>query len=182
MINFSITKTRDSVTPSLKNIIKALDEPGRRKLLTQTGEKFIEITKQNFGNSGRYRGNVWPRLSDKYSKRVGRKNATLYRSGDLYNSIKLSSPRGNFIIAYTKSPYAAAQAFGSKRTNLPARNYWPMENVTPTYSRLIFGAERELVLTIGRNLTILSNGQLPSLSSNIQRSSFTSGNPFTSQS
>lgn len=181
-MQINIKKIQDSITPQINNIIRAIGSQGRKRILLVAGQKFQEMTKQNFGNSGKYRDSQWPPLSAKYAKKVGRKNATLKKSGDLYNSILLGQPRSNYIEIFTKSPYAAAHTFGSKRTNLPKRNFWPVQFLTPTYSRLLFNAEKDLVTTISRQMTILSSGALPLQSSNIERSQPQYGNIFSAPS
>ena len=62
MIGFSITKAQDQVTPSILGIIRAIGNQGRRRLLLSAGQKFLEMTKSNFGNSGKYRDKSWAPL------------------------------------------------------------------------------------------------------------------------
>jgi phage gpG-like protein len=178
--DITITKIYDTVTPALHNIVWAFGDQGRRLLLISTARKFIEETKSNFGKTGKYRDKEWPALSAAYAKKVGRRTATLKKTGALMSSIKMNSPRKNFVEIYTNIPYAAANVFGSKKQNIPARNFWPVQFTQPSYSRLLFNAEKDMIVEIGKRLNVLSSGVLPRLSSNIVRSQLQYGNPFTS--
>lgn len=174
-----LTKISDSVTPQLENIIKAISSQGLRRTLVYGANKFVEMTKQNFGNQGRYREEQWPPLSEKYAKRIGRRNATLKVSNDLYNSIKIGAPRMNYIEIFTTNKYAAAHTFGSPKIKLPKRNFWPVQFKSPSYSRLLWTPEREMIIALSRQLHIVSNGALPILNYYATRGQFTYGNIFT---
>ncbi len=176
----NVRKVQDSVTPSITGILRAISRQGIRRLLVATGQEFLRQTRASFGgNNTKYLAEKWPPLSPAYAKRVGRTKATLKVSGNLYNSIKLNSPRSNFIEVYTTNKYAAAHMLGYPPRNLPRRNYFPIQFYTPTYSRLTWNSERDLVVEISKRMTILSGGHLPRLSSAIIRSLPTYGNPFT---
>src|ERR1039458_5348609 len=180
MIGLSIVKRFDSVTPAIGNIARAIGVQGRRRMLTSVAKKFIEMTHSNFGqSSGKYKEKTGPPLSPAYAKRIGSKQATLHRTGELYNSIKAGSPRNDYIEVYTKNKYAAVHTLGSRAQHIPRRNFWPMQIVTPSYTRMLFSAEKELVHEIGKTLTLLSNGALPRLSTNITRSYPKAGSIFT---
>ena len=100
-----ITKVHDSVTPSIAGILRAIDIQGRRRVLIKAGEKFVEMTKSNFGQSGRYRSKNWSPLSKEYAEQKGSALATDIKTRKLMNSIKLSGARTNWIEIYTKNPY-----------------------------------------------------------------------------
>jgi len=174
----SITKTQDTVSPSIAGILRAISPTGRNRLLQFVGDEFKRMTLSNFGSSGRYRSRNWPQLSPEYAKEKGSSIPTDKRTGQLYASIKMSSPKDNYINIYTKCPYAASVAYGNKNT--PARCFWPVEyNGSPTYSRLVYNADKDLQVLIGKKLNVLSSGALPYLSSAIIRSRYEYGNPFT---
>jgi hypothetical protein len=139
------------------------------------------MTKMDFGSSGPYRGKQWPQYSTKYAKKHG-STPTEVRSGKLRDSIQLGPPRGNWIEIFTTNPAAATQFFGSssRRKNIPARNPFPMEHQGLTYARPSFAADKQLVVTIGKQLSILSSGYLPYQSSAIVRSTYQYGNPLIS--
>jgi phage gpG-like protein len=179
-MQINITKTQDSVTPALQGILRAFGNQGRRRLLIGAGNELVRQIKSNFGQpSGKYKEQNWPPLSKAYAKRVGRSHATLKVSGALQNSIKMNAPRSSYIEIYTKSPYAAAHLFGSKKQHIPKRNWMPVQFYQPTYSRLLMNTEKDLVVEIGKRMNILSKGALPLLSPSINRSLPQYGNPFS---
>lgn len=170
----------DQVTPSINNLISAISRHGRKQILRYGGRELLRQTKANFGATGPYREKAWPPLSKNYAKKVGSSVPTELRSGELKNSIMLSAPRDNIIELYTTNPYAAAQAFGYKPRNLPARNYFPIQNMgKPTYSRLVYSAEKDLFKAITSQLTALSKGAFPLQSTPTNRMTPEYGNPFT---
>ena len=176
----NIVKTQDSVTPALQGIMRALGLQGCRRLLIGAGNEFLRQIKSNFGQSGgKYKETSWPPLSKAYAKKVGSSTATLKRSGALQNSIQMNQPRKSYVEIYTKSPYAAAHLFGSKKQGIPKRNFMPIQFYQPTYSRLLMSAEKDLVIEISKRMNILSGGALPRLSSAINRSLPSYGNPFS---
>ena len=176
----TIKKIKDEVTPSIRNIIKAISQSGRTQVLQSAGREFLRETKANFGKSGAYRDKPWAKLSPAYSQKVHRNYATEQVSGKLKASIQLGQSRGNYIEIYTRNVYAAAQAFGYKPRHLPARNFFPIENVGgPTYNRLVFKSQRDLYKVISSRLTILSSGALPIQGTLMNRAPLTYGNPFT---
>jgi hypothetical protein len=88
--------------------------------------------------------------------------------------------RNNKIEIYTTNPYAASIAFGNKKKNIPARNFWPIENMgSPSYNRLLYNSEKDMFRVITMRLNILSRGSLPRQSTILQRMTPTYGNPFT---
>ncbi len=149
----------DTITPQLRLLQRAIDTSGRRRVLIAVAQRFVDMTKQNFGNSGTYRGNTWPNLSIKYAKKVGHSNATLIQTGNLKQSIQASAPRGNWVEITSKTPYSAAHLLGNKRT--PQRIYFPMEMVSANMWRPVLSAEKELQYEFIRTLFILSGGGFP---------------------
>jgi|ERR1035437_819559 phage gpG-like protein len=179
-MNLRIINTYNSVSPQISGIIKAIDVQGIRKILAAAADEFIRQTRQNLSTNTKYKDKKWPPLSPAYAKRVGRTEATLKRSGALYNSIQKSSPRNGWIEVFTKNPYAGVHFAGSKKRNIPQRNFFPMQLNSLTYSRPTYNSEKDLIMEIGKRFNILSGGVLPRLSSGaISRSSPSYGNPFT---
>jgi|HubBroStandDraft_5_1064220.scaffolds.fasta_scaffold122510_2 hypothetical protein len=180
-MNVSVEIRRNEVSPSLKLIINALSNNNTKSMLSVAGREFLSMTRQNFGKSGNYRTDSWPSLSRNYARRIHTSTATLLRTGELLASIKLGPVLNNGISIYTKDRRAAALAFGYKPNNLPARNFWPMENTkNPNYSRLNYKADRQLYSVIVKQLTQNSSGNLPYQTMK-QRSTLTYGNVFSAQ-
>jgi phage gpG-like protein len=180
MLSINIRKTQDSVTSQLQGILRAIGLQGRKRLLIGAGNEFISQIKSNFGQpGGKYKETTWPPLSKAYAKRVGSSTPTLKRTGALQNSFQMNSPRANYIEVFTKNKYAAAHLFGSKKQGIPKRNFMPIQFYQPTYSRLLMSAEKDLVIEISKRMNILSGGALPRLSSAINRSLPSYGNPFS---
>jgi phage gpG-like protein len=179
-MQISIKQVQNSVSSQLEGIIKTLSAQGRRRLLIGAGAEFLRQIKSNFGNAGgKYKETTWPPLSKAYAKRVGSSTPTLKRTGALQNSFQMNSPRANYIEVFTKNKYAAAHLFGSKKQGIPKRNFMPIQFYQPTYSRLLMSAEKDLVIEISKRMNILSGGALPRLSSAINRSLPSYGNPFS---
>ncbi len=178
-MDISVTKITDSFTPAIKNILRAVNVGNTRILLRRGGEAFLRMTRATFGTGGQYRPDRWPPLSKAYAKAVGRKNATLIRSGELMNSIKLGAPKGNYIEIYTKNRYSFAHFFGYPPNNLPQRRFMPVESSGKSMFKLTIRAEREMVNEISKGLTILSNGALPRITTVPVRMPYQRGNPGT---
>lgn len=106
------------------------DELTQLKVAAQgaMAEKFLEITRENFGDEGVDRPNEWPALSPKYAKRVKRDHATLFLSGDLETSITFDASNPDYAEVSTANPYASAHQFGNPDGNLPARGFFPLTN------------------------------------------------------
>ena len=177
----NVNKITDTVTLSINNIIRSIGSSGRLQLLTIAGQEFLRETQSNFGQGGdRYKDKAFAPLSDRYSKVVGRKTATLDKTGELRDSIKLSV-KNNVAYITTSNSYAAAIAFGYAPRNLPPRNYWPMQNVNgPNYSRLQQNADKDMFNVINKKLNQLSNGSLSIITETPQRSTIEYGNIFNS--
>ena len=175
----SITKTFDTITPQLNSMIRAMGMGGRNRLLNVIATEFIRETRTNFGGGdSSYREKDWRPYSKSYAKVKKKSQPDLVKTGALRDSITKTSPIGNWISVYTKNPYAGYHIFGTKK--MPARNYWPIQFSSPTFSRPVFKAEKDLLFLIGKQMNIMSAGALPRLSvSNIIRSSFTFGNIFS---
>lgn len=170
--------TSNTVSPEIDRMIKSLSSSSTRKILSNVAQEFINQTKSNFGTSGNYREKQWPAYSISYAKKVNTTTPTLYRSGKLYNSIKINSNGGNWIGVSSNTAYSAAQTFGSPKTNLPARNFWPVQFQSPNYSRLLLNSEKQINNVIARQLVIQSDGAFPYPI--FTRQTFTYGNPFRS--
>jgi phage gpG-like protein len=173
-----ITKIRDEVTSQIDNIINTFSTANSKILLETIGNEFLRRTLNNFGGNGQDKEKEWPPLSKAYAKKVKRSKATLYDTGALKDSIKLQI-RPEFALVYTRNKYAAAQAFGYKRNNLPPRNFWPMQTYgTPNYSRLVFSADFAVYHALQRKLNILSHNSLPLILQHPPRSKPVYGNIF----
>jgi phage gpG-like protein len=172
--------TKDTLTPELKNILYSFENP--RQILLAMGNEFLRETKANFGTNGKYRDGVpWPSLSEEYSKKIGSKQPTDLRTGELKNSIKLGPVKGNFVTVYTDNPYAASIAFGNKKNHLPPRNYWPVKFMgSITYSKLTPEAQRDMFNIITKRFTMASQGALPKLPVTLKPMLPEHGNPFSS--
>jgi len=181
-MQLNIIQKHNGVSPSIKNIIRALSIQGRKNVLLYAGKKFLEITKRNFGTYGEFREKTWKPLSKNYAKRIGNSTPTLLRTGELMNSIKIGSTRTNSIEIFTRDKRAGALAFGYKPNNIPPRNFWPIQNMgSPSYNRLMFNAEKEMFITISKRFNVLSSGVLPYQSTLTKRMLPSYGNPFTPQ-
>lgn len=179
MNDLSIKVIQDTVTPAINSIMSAIDGIGRNKALSKVAETFKIETQSNFGSSGTFKANQWPPLSVKYAKKVGSSEATLNRSGKLKNSIMVGNINKDSISVYTTNPYAAAQMFGYKKKNLPARNFWPAEFTSPNYSKLIYKSQVELTRVIETSFNVSSNGNLPIETSGFQPMTPAYGNLFS---
>lgn len=176
----SIIKVRDEVGSSIRSILNAIGQNGRKRVLNELGHEVQRITRLNFGSSGLYRGKQWARLSPAYAKQVGHSTPTDIKSGALYKSILVGTVKRNYIDVYTRNPYAASISFGDKKRNLPPRMFWPFEIYgTPLRQRLTLAADRQLYRFISRRFNVYSQGQLP-YGEMVRRSTVQSGNPFTS--
>lgn len=175
----AIKMVRNGVGDSIRNILKAISPNNQKRLLVDVATEFQKMARSNFGQTGRYRGAQWAPLSTTYAKKVGSRTPTDIRSGALYRSIQISSPRSNYINVYSRSPYGAAIAYGNKSQNLPGRNFWPTELYgSPMRQRLTVTADRDLYSLISRRLNYYSSGQL-AYGTIVRRSTIQVGNPFT---
>ena len=174
-----IDKTFDSVSSSIFGIINGLSTGGRNQLLNRTGQELLKHTRDNFGETGPNRTIDWKPLSKQYAKRVGGNNTpTLFRTGNLFRSISLTAPKGDYITMMVTVPYGGYNQYGTR--NIPARPFIPIENAgSPFQSRLNSKVEYNMLVTIHRNLSLLTNGNLPNSIPSFARSSYEAGNPFS---
>lgn len=114
-VNFS-ELTRQIVTP--------FTPWQRRQILGAMAAKFLFITSQNFGQSGAYRPSPWAPLSKSYAKRVGRPYPTLYLSGDLFRSVRLSVSDEVATVSW-EDEKASWHQEGTSR--MPARPFLPIK-------------------------------------------------------
>lgn len=179
-LNCSVKQISNTISPSIRNIINALSSHGKSSVLNAAGQKFKQMTLSNFGGNGQYKESNWPPLSRVYAKKVGRSNATLEKTRALYESIKVSAPKGNTIQIYSKNPYASVHAFGSTKLNIPKRNYWPTRNYSNTLASMLNKSETEMINTISKQFNILSSGQLPIITNINTKTNIIYGNVFAS--
>jgi len=180
-IHFQIKRLSDSLTPALRRIQLAIGTAGRRKVLLEAATKLRDMARSTFGaGNSTYRGNKWARYSASYTKRVGSSTPTLFRTGALKSSIKMTAPRGNTVGVFADTKYASSQFLGSKR-GLPSRKYFPIEGQGSMW-RLTARADTELTMQVGKSFSILSNGALSRLSGVQARSGYAYGNPLTGMS
>lgn len=125
MSNAIAIKVRLLDGPSSANRI--FDRSARDSILRKMGAALKLDTVQNFGITGTDRPSNWKPLSIRYSKRVGRKSATLDLTGELMRSIRVGQPDGNSISVYTEDPKAAYHQFGEGKN--PLRPFFP---ITPS--------------------------------------------------
>ena len=173
----SIRKINDTLTTQIRNMQNALSISGRNQILRRVGNRFLELSKSTFGGNAQYRGNKWPPLSSQYAKRVGGNTPTLLQSGALKQSLRVGMPRGSWIEVYTNNRYAAAQFLGSKKNNLPARRFMPVETSGRNLFRLTTSGEREIVNEISKALTQLSLGAFPRIYKITSRMKYERGSP-----
>jgi phage gpG-like protein len=97
--------------------------------------RFAEICRENIGlDLGTNRPDVWPPLSPRYAQRVGRDEATLFVTGNLFNSIQTKTGDYDCAECFSDSPYAIAHQEGDESKNLPARPFFPISQggfITP---------------------------------------------------
>jgi phage gpG-like protein len=89
-------------------------------------ERFFELTRENFGESGVDRPNEWPPLSEKYAKRVKRDYATMFLSGELELSFQWDGSNLQYAEVWSDSPYAVVHNDGDSSRNIPARPVFPI--------------------------------------------------------
>jgi len=146
------TEIKDDLTKGLQNMITAF--ASKKTILGELGNEMANIVRSNFGTSGNYRGNTWPRYSKSYAKKIGSSIPTLLRSGTLKNSIRVTGIDTDTVNIGTNVIYASAQNFGSLKMNIPSRLFFPIDK-----NNLIkMNANNRLVLNIRNSLKILSNG------------------------
>lgn len=109
-------------------------------------EKFFEITRENFGDTGVDRPLEWANLSPKYARRVGRDHATLFLSGELESSLNFDGTNPEFSEVWTDNDYALAHQFGNPSRNLPPRPFMPLTNESDSeYAELTDYAAEQVV-------------------------------------
>lgn len=139
-MNIVLKVRSDTVTPALNKLSLVLAE--KRRLHRAIGEKFLEMSKRNFGVSGQYRSQGWRPLTKKYQKRIRYYGPPkLVLKGNLRSSIRLSVTTSEATV-YSDSPYAAVHQFGGGN-NIPARPYFPVIGSDGNY-RLTKRAEFEI--------------------------------------
>ena len=175
-----IEKISDGISPQIDSIISAFSSSGRRRVLAESGDLFVKMTKNNFGGNGQYRSKAWKPLSEEYAKKVGSDTPTDKRSGKLMNSIRKTKLTDKYVLVSTNNLYAAAICFGSKLKHIPPRNFWPVDFMGDNikYSRLVIKAQREMYMQIVRRFHQLSHGVLPISMAPTQRMPYQFGNVF----
>ena len=94
---------------------------------------YVDVVAGNLGNSGVDRPSIWPPLSERYAKKMGRTYATLYVTGALAGAIKVddsSEEQSTVSVSDDDCPYAVAHQYGYPPRNLPARPYFPFDPQT----------------------------------------------------
>lgn len=110
-------------------MVDSLSGPGLSGLLRTMGETLAQLTRENFGATGISRPHEWEALRDeRYARKVGRDYATLYVTGDLFNSIECQEPIGNMVTVIAgqgdSERYASAHQFGEGK--MPERPFFPV--------------------------------------------------------
>jgi phage gpG-like protein len=136
--------TKDEWTPLLQRIRDELENP--QAILAAVGETVALITRENFGEWGVDRPEAWPALSKKYAKKVKRPYATLFVTGDLYNSIQSLPPTNDSVTVIAADEKASWHQLGEGHN--PPRPFFPVtadERLTPYAEAAILAAiEQEL--------------------------------------
>ena len=89
--------------------------------------RFLELTRENFGQSGTNRPIGWENLrSKKYAKRVGRDYATLFLSGELFDSLKIETSSPDHAAVWTENEYANTHQWGDESRNIANRPFMPL--------------------------------------------------------
>ncbi len=141
-MNITLKITQDTLSPALKKIADSMVLVEKRRLLRALGEKFLQMTKENFGATGKWRSQGWKPLTKNYQKRIRYYGPPkLVLRGTLKSGIRLSVDN-NAATIFSESDYAAIHQFGGGN-NVPARPYFPTTG-TPGNVRLTKRAEFEL--------------------------------------
>lgn len=85
------------------------------------------VVMANFGTVGFDRPWQWPRLSSRYSKRVGRKVSTLFVTGALKASVQKDNSNPQAATVSMGGVIALSHHYGAPSINLPARRVFPMK-------------------------------------------------------
>jgi len=149
------------ITNDLARLKNLLDGPGKAKILSAMGQKFMDITKLNMGESGIDRPRVWQALSKRYLQRMIRERQapvpTLLRTGNLRDSMR-STVIGDAAVVGSDCHYAGAHQFGNPGGNLPSRPYFPvLDNPGSGTAELTPYADREIVKVINQEIANIVN-------------------------
>jgi phage gpG-like protein len=121
-MNATLKLNPDDLQRDIENQLGTVTSPAENAM----AQRFWQITRSNFGYFGIDRPYTWPPLSARYSRKVGRTVATLIVSGHLRDSVHIED--GNKVVVNSDDcPYALAHAYGSRKTNLPPRMYFPID-------------------------------------------------------
>src|SRR5690348_8741597 len=91
----------DGASESFNRAVGYLYPGEKERVLRAVGAKFKLLSIGNFGRTGTDRPEPWKSLSPKYAKKVGRSEATLELSGELFRSLRVSPPSGDSITVYS---------------------------------------------------------------------------------
>jgi phage gpG-like protein len=95
---------RDEISPGLRSKIAAVGSTGRRQILHAMGTELVSITVRAFRDVS-LRAASWP-------AKVNGAVATLYKSGALKHSIRITEATDSFVSAGSDRPYAAIHQVG----------------------------------------------------------------------
>ncbi len=124
-MNVTLKITQDTLSPALKKIADSMVLVEKRRLLRALGEKFLQMTKENFGATGKWRSQGWKPLTKNYQKRIRYYGPPkLVLRGTLKSSIRLAVD-SNRALVFTDSEYAAVHQWGGGN-NIPPRPYFPV--------------------------------------------------------
>lgn len=118
----------DEWGPFLDWMEGTLSDPGT--VLGLVGNAVAEVTRENFGESSPNRPNDWAPLSKKYAKQVGRTYATLYVTGDLYDSVHAEPPQGASVTVIATDKKASWHQLGEGHN--PVRKFFPTDELELT--------------------------------------------------
>ena len=148
-MKITVTKVRDSLTPSVRRRLNRLRDP--KPALAAMGEVVVSVTMRAFTDAS-LRSSTWARLAPSTIKRRrqdGRGTMPLLRTGLLSRSARVSSLTKSSVVVGSDRPYAPHQQFGTRR-GVPARPFFPFDKSgrpTPRVRLLMmFAADRALGL------------------------------------
>ena len=139
------TVSRNDISPKLRQMIKAVKPPERKRVLRAMGTTFKSLTEGTFNSAGsQYRPAPWPSKKDG-SPSILQKTTTLAKSFTLEVTDEMAKV-GN------PTKYAATHQFGRAQGSgeIPPRPFFPVVGgkLTPQAEEKIAAAARRVLNTI----------------------------------
>jgi phage gpG-like protein len=135
------TITRNDISPKLRQMIKAVKPPERKRVLRAMGTTFKSLAEGSFNSAGaQYRPQPWPAKKDGSQSILQSPNPTLSKSFSLEvtdDTAKVGNP----------TKYAARHQFGDEYPGIPPRPFFPVSNgkLTPQAEEKIARAARRVL-------------------------------------